>query len=276
MPLCPNGSATIEWQYPGEAKNRIIGADEYLIRGVHPQPTKYIWQYDISQAHSSFGSVDLNDPKRGCGGVNRYHTTCSIYSRRTHVGFDGSRRASACYAPIYAYRVVDLAASTFPCNPVSTATPSQLVCAIVSGYKKIQILCHGINNTYSPNAAWFTAWWDNDQFAPQAGTVLKVPYETQQLVVYDPSINTYVGNLDPGYDWQYFKFVPTTNSPSSQVAFEIFKNNQVVYSRTSPTSPIVTHFCGEQCPPGTCECENGSIVCCYDTSTGKAVKSFRR
>jgi hypothetical protein len=276
MPLCPNGNTTIEWQYPGEAKNRIVGADDYFIRGSHSQPTKYIWQYDISVAHSAFGRVDLNDPKRGCGGNTRYHNTCSTYPRRTHVGSDGTRKATACYAPIYAYRVTNFASSTNPCNPLSTSTPSSLICKIVAGYKKIQIFCHGINNTYSPTAAWFDAWYDNDQFLPEAGTVLQVPYATQQSVIYDSSINTYVGNLDPGYDWQYFKFVPTSNSPSNQCVFEVLKNNQVIYSQTKLVCPTVTYFCGEQCPPGTCECVNGSTVCCYDTSTGKVVKSFAR
>lgn len=59
-------------------------------------------------------------------------------------------------------------------------------------------------------------------------------------------------------------------------ALKIFKGSQTVYSRVEPTCPTVTYACGDECPPGTCQCDCGSMVCCYDTKTGKAVKSFRK
>jgi hypothetical protein len=57
---------------------------------------------------------------------------------------------------------------------------------------------------------------------------------------------------------------------------KILKNNLVVHARAEPMCPTVTYTCGDQCPPGTCQCDCGSEVCCYDTATGKAVKSFRK
>ena len=57
--------------------------------------------------------------------------------------------------------------------------------------------------------------------------------------------------------------------------FKVTKNNVVVYQKTDPVCPTVSVICDQQCPPNTCECTSGSLVCCYD-STGRAVKSFMR
>jgi hypothetical protein len=58
--------------------------------------------------------------------------------------------------------------------------------------------------------------------------------------------------------------------------FKVTKNGTVVYQKSTPVCPTVTVICGDQCPPGTCQCDCGNYVCCYDTATGKAVKSFRK
>lgn len=58
--------------------------------------------------------------------------------------------------------------------------------------------------------------------------------------------------------------------------FTITKNGSIVYQKTTPQCPTVNVVCDEQCPPGTCQCDCGSMVCCYDTTTGKAVKNFRK
>ena len=65
--------------------------------------------------------------------------------------------------------------------------------------------------------------------------------------------------------------------PSSKV-FNVIKDNKIVYSKINAIAPTVSHYCQDdnECPPGTCECTNGSTVCCYDTKTGKVVKSFTR
>ncbi len=42
--------------------------------------------------------------------------------------------------------------------------------------------------------------------------------------------------------------------------------------------PEVCYDCEEEekCPPGTCECTRGNLVCCYDPTTGEVVKSFTK
>ncbi len=36
MPLCPNGNAIIKWQYSGEEKQQILGADDYSVQNIPP------------------------------------------------------------------------------------------------------------------------------------------------------------------------------------------------------------------------------------------------
>lgn len=56
----------------------------------------------------------------------------------------------------------------------------------------------------------------------------------------------------------------------------IFKNEAIVYERTEKSCPEVKEYCDiQKCPPGTCECRHGSVVCCHDSKTGEVVKQFR-
>jgi hypothetical protein len=271
MALCPSGQkTTIEWQYSGEAKQRIVGADDYSVERKYSQPTNYVWQYNISEAYGATPGSTFSDPKLGCFGTTRVHYSCSKFSRRTELDFDPARIATACYAPIYAYRVTDFTQADKPCP---AAAPWQ--CQFIKGCKKIQVLCHGINNTYSAAAAWFDVWWDMNVYSPSTGILLQVPYGTEQSVIYDSSTNRYIGNLAPGYDWQYFRFIPLSSRLPS-CFFKVLKQGQVVYQKTRSDCPTVTYTCGNNCPPGTCQCDRGTEVCCYDTVTGKAVKSFRK
>ena len=66
------------------------------------------------------------------------------------------------------------------------------------------------------------------------------------------------------------------NLPGGGCVFKIIDVGGEIYSRTEDQCPTVNVRCGEQCPPGTCECGRGSLVCCYSPKTGQVVKSFRR
>jgi hypothetical protein len=79
-----------------------------------------------------------------------------------------------------------------------------------------------------------------------------------------------------GYRAYGFTTLYSNQPDNCATLFQVTKNGQVVYSKINSQQPTVTHRCGEECPPGTCECTNGSTVCCYDPNTGIAVKSFTR
>lgn len=275
MTLCPPGAkTTIEWQYTGEEKQRIEGADDYSITPVYPFATLYNWEFEISKVISVSKSVFFSNPL-GCGGINRLHHECNEGARRTNLLLDSNKKVSSVYAPIYKYRVDEFYQNLHPCAPTGATNNPANYCTFSKGYKKIELLCHGSFGNYSASPVWITAYYDNRPNLP--GTLLQVPFGTEQPVIYNQSSNTYVGLIPGGYDWSYFRFIPPNpNNKPTSCLFSAFKNNQAVYQKTKTTCPIVTYFCGEQCPPGTCECEGGGIVCCYDTTTGKAVKSFAK
>ncbi|WP_319418855.1 hypothetical protein [Pleurocapsa sp. FMAR1] len=73
------------------------------------------------------------------------------------------------------------------------------------------------------------------------------------------------------------RFIAADNQPiPTNCNFRILKNSNVVYQQIKDTCPEVTYSCGNQCPPGTCECSCGNTVCCYDEKTGEVVKSFKK
>lgn len=64
--------------------------------------------------------------------------------------------------------------------------------------------------------------------------------------------------------------------PGGECVFSVSDLTGQIYQQSHPVCPQVAVKCTDQCPPGTCECECGPRVCCYDPHTGKAVKSFVR
>jgi hypothetical protein len=201
MPLCPNGNAIIEWQYSGEEKQQILGADDYSIQQAKGQcPIKYT----VSWITNVFGS----------------NTQCNSY---TAVSFG-------------AYSVWGPVSGVIFKNPRGNC----------GAYGEMYLLCHGISSQ---------------------------PRKVNQTEFLIASFTT-LGRFRNVINYQV---VPENNQlDNCAFLFQITKNGQVVYSKISPQSPSVTHHCDEQCPPGTCECTNGSTVCCYDANTGIAVKSFTR
>jgi hypothetical protein len=276
MALCPPGiKTTVEWQYPGEAKQRIEGADDYSTTPVHSSPAKYEWKYDMGLAifaassytpqYSYQGCNNTRDPIRRC--VDDYITSNRIDTRRNYSGF---------HAPIYSYRVSDYAESNERCIP-NGSQPLSIPCGLAKGYRKVEILCHGDSFNYSPTPVWLLAWDATENLTGNAlGGMLQIPNGGTYSVVYEPSTNRYVGVIPGSYGWGYFYFNPLTNALPTGYLFKILKDGTVVYQRSKSDKPVVTHFCGEECPPGTCQCESGDVVCCYDTTTGRAVKSFRK
>jgi hypothetical protein len=85
---------------------------------------------------------------------------------------------------------------------------------------------------------------------------------------------TYGGRLDLGE----IEIIRVDGQPDNcgDCTFKVTKNNTVVYQKTTPTCPTVNHFCGEQCPAGSCECNCGTRVCCHHPTTGAVIKSFTR
>ena len=66
------------------------------------------------------------------------------------------------------------------------------------------------------------------------------------------------------------------NLPGGDCTFAVTDTGGTIFEKTAEVCPTVDVRCGEQCPPGTCECDRGSLVCCYDPRTGRVVKSFKR
>lgn len=61
----------------------------------------------------------------------------------------------------------------------------------------------------------------------------------------------------------------------TQCKFTVTDETGLIYTRLEPQCPDVTIDCGKKCPPNTCECVKGNIVCCYNNQ-GYVVASFRR
>ncbi|NJO98677.1 MAG: hypothetical protein HC764_23965 [Pleurocapsa sp. CRU_1_2] len=88
------------------------------------------------------------------------------------------------------------------------------------------------------------------------------------------SINLY-GN---GVSYRAYGFARLDGLPDDcgDCKFTVTKNGQTVRTETQLVCPIVTHTCGEQCPPGSCQCDCGTKVCCHHPTTGAVVKSFNK
>ena len=224
MSLCLNGTKLIvEWQYPGEEKNRIIKADNYsVIRTESQCAVTYNLKY---QTINQQGILDTN----------------KTYS------------TSGVMGPIYAWGLT----RTFQ---------NQVALGLKQDY------C-GINSNPECGATRPYQKWFYHRGGKQ--DINKNPLPTG-------TVNGYTfSNLGSGWGFKLFDLARSDGQPDNcgDYIFKILnKEGQVVYQRTDFVSPAISHYCqnDESCPFGTCECTNGSTVCCYDTKTGKVVKSFTR
>jgi hypothetical protein len=211
MPLCPAGQkTTIEWQYEGEAKQRIEGADDYSIKKTDAgfqggqcsgaQYKIYLW-YDYYQSSGRLLQADVLIPPTIVYGAVR-----AVYLQYTQQDN----------------------------RPDLTGVYFVVECKNANGTPRL------IRNLIAGNGLYAV---------------------TKNIIVSRNDNGTdNCGNPPP---------IPPCN-------FKVTKGGVVVYQRTAPTCPTVTYFCGEKCPPGTCECTCGTRVCCYDPATGIAVKSFNK
>lgn len=205
MGLCTNGKQPIiEWQYLGEEKQRILGADNYTInlqQGLCL--TEYVIQYLVYGQSGSFTRYSNDDLYFGGIIVN---------------------------GPIYDYGI---------------ATPT-----ITNSLT--------IKDHYYPSST-------------SLGHALIV-HRNAELTRYDQYY------LTSAYGVKLLPPVRYDGQPDNcgGCVLTVTKNNTVVYKKSTPQCPTVSVICGDQCPPGTCQCDCGSMVCCYDTTTGKAIKSFRK
>jgi hypothetical protein len=208
MPLCPVGQkTTIEWQYPGETKQRIEGADDYSTTlteagfqgGQCPAQYKiYLW-YD---RYWTYGQLIQS---------NVLITSSTVY---------GSINA------IYLQHTVQ------DNRPDLTGVYFVVECKNADGTPRLLrnlILGSGLKGV------------------------------TKEIIVSRvDGVADSCGNPPP----------------KPPCIFKVTKNGTVVYQKNTLTCPTVTHFCGEKCPPGTCECTCGNRVCCHDPVTGAVIKSF--
>jgi hypothetical protein len=217
MALCTSGQkTTIKWQYSGEEKQEIIGADNYTVNQKPAQcpNTDYYFQgWELSPAPGQ----DENTP---------------LYRQSVEP-------ITFLYLQKIPYPIVDYELLNSQQQVISYAQ-----------YKQ---------NGRKFNAAYSLAVYVNYNSA-----------NPRFLYYYYGFLNNW--GLEPN------KFVRIDGQPDNcgNCTFKVTKNNQVVYQKTRPTCPTVTHFCGEQCPAGSCECNCGTRVCCHHPTTGAVVKSFTR
>lgn len=271
MPLCSAGiKPTIEWQYTGEQKNRIIEADDYSLTPVYSQYTRYRWEYNISYMKTSYGGFNRTDKTRACGGVPGVHRSCSSIARRSwDSGIDATRKFATVYAPIYMYRVTDHEVAPLPCDPTQ-----DFACSYPSGWRVIELLCHG--GSVPSGAPVWVKIFDGKSYTSGSGAMLQDTIEGEFPIYYDSTLDRYSFDPASNPDWSYFRFTNFDNRRPNQCLFKVTKDSNVVYQKTNSSCPMVTYFCGEKCPEGTCQCDCGTEVCCYDTTTGRAVKSFKK
>lgn len=268
MPLCPPGQkTTIEWQYAGETKQRIEGADDYSITPIYAGYTRYFWDYEIDAAWSSYSGTNITAASQACHGILGLHRQCLGQSRRSNVNSGAAKRTEVVYAPIYKYRVTDFRIADAPCT-----SWSEFPCVYLYGYRKIEVLCHG---QISPSATpvWITLF-DGTKYTSGNGQMLQYAKGGEFGLNYDSVLDQYKFSPSQQPDWNYFRFFNFDNRKPTQYLFKVLKNESAVYQRTKVDKPVVTHFCGEKCPPGTCECTCGNRVCCHDPVTGAVIKSF--
>jgi hypothetical protein len=207
MALCPVGQkTTIKWQYSGEEKQEIIGADNYTTQVVTPNFTggqssnvKYLIQQFVNVYNAQGVLIYADYPSTlvdRYGKINRSYIEARLDNRGNLLWW-----------------------------------------GIIEGHNQVGNI----------------DIWENP-----------VPIPGNRVTLNRTQITRADNQPDTG-----------GNLPSS-CTFKVLKNNEVVYQKTAPTCPPVNHFCGEECPPGTCQCDCGTEVCCYDTTTGKAIKSFKR
>jgi hypothetical protein len=218
MSLCSNGlKPTIEWQYAGEDKQRILGADNYSLetmKGKCPVPYHVFGQY-----------ISLNDPY--CGYRAYWRTASAV-----------------------------IGSSVLSYIPQKVLSSQEWVLPLSAG------------NAMSIRPISFELYFAKN-LANSIGQIFDNP---------GGCINTSSPAYGRRLDLASIDIIRVDGQPDNcgDCVFKVTKNNVVVYQKATPVCPTVTHTCGEQCPPGTCQCDCGSVVCCYDTVTGKAVKSFRK
>jgi hypothetical protein len=245
---CPNGDKIIEWQYPGGEKQRILGGDSYSLNRVAPvndyRERKYVvisvWMVvngNVPQGHPGYPLVDGQLVRLAVSGVSRYNAPIwQVNARQDY----------------YSTKVVlDVTETSNDFN--------NGVC-----YKKpVNGNYLQYDNPYNGSACnvWYnpSGFDPSDRYNPRLGV-------KQSLGIQQINIVTQTGSSPS----------PCVNQIAESCTLNIIKNGQTVYQKVTPVCPIVAEYCGEKCPEGTCECTCGSEVCCYDTKTGKAVKSFRR
>jgi hypothetical protein len=269
MGLCPAGqSTTIEWQYPEEIKNRIIGADDYSIIPVYSQQSRYRCEFEVSRAIASYSGRNITVASQACNSIPGIHRDCLSLPRISSAsGFGSTPITVVVYAPVYQYRVIDFKQSDYRCGPWS-----EYPCTFPAGFRVVQVLCHGAA-VYSATPVWVRVL-DGKLYTSGNGAMLQSTAGGDFSLSYDSVLDQY--KFSPGQqpDWSFFRFVPYDNRKPVSHLFKIFKEGIVVYQKQKPTPPVVTYFCGEKCPPGTCECTCGNKVCCHDPVTGVVVKSF--
>jgi hypothetical protein len=220
MPLCPNGQkAIITWQYPGEDKQQILGADDYTVKseeGKCPVPYKFKFRYKLSSgANWRYGETNA---------TNLYPPFENMFIRSDDQTFGedpkGFPTLTVRFANYYTYGGVG---------------------RYLVYFELIHSLANGTRVTSRP-----------------------ISFEAT--------------TRDLEHTTEFLGMERRDGLPDNcgECVFRITKNGQAVYQKSNLACPVVTHTCGEQCPPGSCECDCGTEVCCYDTVTGKAVKSFRK
>jgi hypothetical protein len=211
MPLCQtNQKTTIEWQYPGEDKQRILGADDYNLEQVNNLSANGTYKLIYQEA------IIRNGHFQGWNN-NAYWSGSFIYN-----GIE-----SYClYVNVYPFFCIP-----FDSDSIWIGNPNIPA-------NKPRSRSYGVR-IWSQGVAY-------DRLLAFSSGLKLIDFELQ-------------GTQSPKY-----------------CRLNITKNGELVYRRRNSVCPTVTYFCGETCPPGTCQCDCGTEVCCYDTATGKAVKSFKK
>jgi hypothetical protein len=210
MSLCPAGQkTTIEWQYTGEEKQRIEGADSYTTELLQNIALNTSYQLVYRQPIISGGQLQ---------GWNSNESTTSLGT------FNG-----------------------------------------ISNWRMRFVLNGGAVVLTNP----FCTFFNGDPGISNRQCQIYCDITSQGITT-----NKLIGSSFGSWG---LRVQPSNAALRSQSCyFKVFKNGAVVYQRSESTCPTVTYFCGDQCPEGTCQCDCGTEICCYDTTTGKAVKSFKK
>lgn len=225
---------SVRWQYGNEPWQEIIEADDYSITPTFGSPAAFDWQYDMGYSVLSYSAFNPSSPSQGCNNSMAQLRRCARQRVNPQLVFDNSRIQSSFYSPIYKFRVSDYAQSDLPCaNAGLNYAP--LACTRPEGYRKIEIFAH--KTASSPNPEWIVGWLGTRNFTP--GYMLQVPTGGEYPIVYNPSLNKYVGIFPSSYGWGYFDFVHLGNVARTGLLLEVYKNGQVVHSETRAVSPQV-------------------------------------